>query len=98
MIDSFGQTQSINIDESVDENDTGLKLRGQKPQIVISKPRINKLEQSLNSEILQTLERDQEDISGIMFNQSPAENYQGMFRAAVNRALGEAIEPSVVGL
>jgi len=33
-----------------------------------------------------------------MFNQSPAENYQGMFRAAVNRALGEAIEPSVVGL
>jgi|LauGreDrversion4_2_1035121.scaffolds.fasta_scaffold118187_2 hypothetical protein len=44
MIDSFGQTQSINIDESVDENDTGLKLRGQRPQIVVSKPRINKLE------------------------------------------------------
>jgi hypothetical protein len=44
MIDSFGQTQSINIDESVDENDTGLRLRGQRPQIVVSKPRINKLE------------------------------------------------------
>ena len=57
--------------------------------------RLNKLDQSLNSEVLQTLERDQEEISAIMVNQSPnliqeGNRHGGIFKAAINRAQGVA--------
>lgn len=56
IVDSFGQTQSYYADESVDEFDNGAMLR--KKLDIVANVRVNKLEQSLNSEVLQTLERD----------------------------------------
>lgn len=91
MVDSFGQTQSIYAEESVNDSENGVKLRNK--NTIEQNHRLNKLEQSLNSEVLQTLERDQEEISAIMVNQSPMliqedNHHGGIFKTAINRAQG----------
>ena len=80
-------------DDSVDDYDSSrIKMRQQRgDSTIVFKKQVKKLDQSLNSEIVQTLEREQEDISAIYKNNaSPIimhmENGGSIFKAAINQA------------